>query len=76
MVIIILENLHRLAYTLLYGKLQNYSRVCFYAFYIQIHNHREKGGEEMKKLAIQIVVIGTMVATYALPILAAGGAGY
>ena len=30
----------------------------------------------MKKLAIQIFVIGTIIATYALPVLARGGAGY
>ena len=29
----------------------------------------------MKKLAIQLFVIGTIVATYALPILAAGDCG-
>jgi len=29
----------------------------------------------MKKLAIQLFVIGTIIATYALPILAASGAG-
>jgi hypothetical protein len=29
----------------------------------------------MKKLAIQVFVIGTIIATYALPILASGGAG-
>jgi hypothetical protein len=30
----------------------------------------------MKKLAIQVFVIGTMIATYALPVLARGGGGY
>lgn len=29
----------------------------------------------MKKLAIQVFIIGTILATYALPILACGGAG-
>jgi hypothetical protein len=29
----------------------------------------------MKKLAIQLFIIGTIVATYALPVLAAGGSG-
>jgi hypothetical protein len=32
-------------------------------------------GEKMKKLAIQLFVIGTIIATYALPLLACGGAG-
>jgi len=35
----------------------------------------EKGGGKMKKLAIQLFVIGTIIATYALPVLARGGAG-
>ena len=35
----------------------------------------ETGGEKMKKLAIQLFVIGTIIATYALPVLARGGAG-
>jgi hypothetical protein len=35
----------------------------------------EKGGGKMKKLAIQLFVIGTILATYALPVLAYGGAG-
>jgi len=29
----------------------------------------------MKKLAIQLMVIGTIIATYALPVLAMGGGG-
>ena len=29
----------------------------------------------MKKLAVQLFIIGVMVATYALPVLAAGGGG-
>jgi hypothetical protein len=29
----------------------------------------------MKKLAIQLFVIGSIIATYALPVLAKGGAG-
>jgi hypothetical protein len=29
----------------------------------------------MKKLVLQLFVIGALVATYALPVLAAGGAG-
>ena len=30
----------------------------------------------MKKLAIQLFVIGTIISIYALPVLARGGAGY
>ena len=29
----------------------------------------------MKKLAVQLFIIGVMVATYALPVLASGGSG-
>jgi len=36
----------------------------------------EKGEEKMKKLAIQLFVIGTIISIYALPVLARGGAGY
>ena len=35
----------------------------------------EPEGGKMKKLAIQLFVIGTILATYALPVLASGGAG-
>ena len=35
----------------------------------------EKGEGKMKKLVIQLFVIGTIIATYALPVLAHGGAG-
>jgi hypothetical protein len=35
----------------------------------------EKGEGKMKKLAIQLFVIGIIIATYALPVLARGGAG-
>jgi len=35
----------------------------------------EKGGEKMKKLAIQLFVIGTIIATYTLPVLACCGVG-
>ena len=35
----------------------------------------ETGGGKMKKLAIQVFIIGTIIATYALPVLASGGAG-
>jgi len=34
-----------------------------------------KKEKKMKKLAIQLFVIGTIIATYALPVLAYGGAG-
>ena len=30
---------------------------------------------EMKKLAVQLFIIGVIVATYALPVLASGGSG-
>jgi hypothetical protein len=35
----------------------------------------EKGGEKMRKFAIQVFIIGTIIATYALPVLARGGGG-
>ena len=35
----------------------------------------ETEGETMKKLAIQLFVIGIIMATYALPVLAMGGPG-
>ena len=35
----------------------------------------ETEGEKMKKLAIQLFVIGIIMATYALPVLAMGGPG-
>jgi hypothetical protein len=35
-----------------------------------------KKEKKMKKLVIQLFVIGTIVATYALPVLAVGGGGY
>ena len=35
----------------------------------------KKEEKKMKKLAIQLFVIGTIIATYALPVLARGGAG-
>jgi hypothetical protein len=34
-----------------------------------------KKEKKMKKLAIHLFVIGTIIATYALPVLAAGNAG-
>jgi hypothetical protein len=35
----------------------------------------ETGGGKMKKIAIQVFIIGTFIATYALPVLACCGAG-
>jgi hypothetical protein len=35
----------------------------------------ETEGEKMKKLTIQLFVIGTIIASYALPVLAMGGPG-
>ena len=70
-----LENFHWLAYALLYGKLQNYSHVCFCVPCIP-PTPIETGGGQMKKLAIQLFVIGTIIATYALPVLARGGPGF
>lgn len=34
-----------------------------------------KRRKNMKKLAIQLLVIGAMIASYAMPVLAAGGGG-
>jgi len=34
-----------------------------------------KKERKMKKLAIQLFIIGTIIATYALPVLAKGGGG-
>jgi hypothetical protein len=35
----------------------------------------KRRGEVMKKLVLQLFVIGVLVATYALPVLAGGGGG-
>jgi hypothetical protein len=35
-----------------------------------------KKEKKMKKLAIHLFVIGTIIATHALPVLARGGAGF
>jgi len=59
---------------LLYGKLQNYSHVCFCIPASKPTTVETEGGK-MKKLAIQLFVIGTIIATYALPVLACGGCG-
>ncbi len=40
----------------------------------QIINTRQKE-EKMKKLMVQLFIIGVVIATYALPVLANGGAG-
>jgi hypothetical protein len=57
--------------------MENYKTTMTYAFVIPASKPTtvEKGGENMKKLAIQVFVIGTIIATYALPVLAKGGAG-
>jgi hypothetical protein len=36
----------------------------------------KKKEKKMKKLASQLFIIGTIVATYALPVLAVGGGGF
>jgi uncharacterized membrane protein len=40
----------------------------------QIFNKKQKE-EKMKKLMVQLFIIGVVIATYALPVLACGGAG-
>lgn len=40
----------------------------------QIFNKGQKE-EKMKKLMVQLFIIGVVIATYALPVLACGGAG-
>jgi uncharacterized membrane protein len=48
------------------------------AQYLLIHcriiNKGQKEGK-MKKLMVQLFIIGVVIATYALPVLASGGAG-
>jgi hypothetical protein len=55
----------------------NYKTIVTYAFVFpaSIPIPSEKGEKKMKKLAIQLFVIGTIRATYVLPVLARGGAG-
>jgi hypothetical protein len=55
----------------------NYKTTITYAFVFPASKPTtvETGGGKMKKLAIQLFVIGTIIATYALPVLAHGGAG-
>ena len=57
--------------------MENYKTTVPYAFLFPASKPPtvEKGGEKMKKFAIQLFVIGTIIATYALPVLARGGAG-
>ena len=55
----------------------NYKTTVTYAFVFPASKliTIETGGGKMKKLAIQLFVIGTIIAIYALPVLARGGAG-
>jgi len=57
--------------------MENYKTIVAYAFVFPASKSTtvEKGGGKMKKLAIQLFVIGTIIATYALPVLAMGGGG-
>jgi hypothetical protein len=58
--------------------IENHKTTLAYAFVFPTSNLTtvETGGEKMKKLAIQLFVIGTIIATYALPVLARGGPGF
>jgi hypothetical protein len=58
--------------------MENYKTTVAYAFVLPAYKPTpiRKGGGKMKKLAIQLFVIGTIIATYALPVLARGGAGW
>ncbi len=57
--------------------MENHKTTITYAFVLPASKPTtvEKEGEKMKKLAIQLFIIGTILATYALPVLAHGGAG-
>ena len=57
--------------------MENYKTIVTYAFVLPASKPTpiEKGEGKMKKLAIQLFVIGTIIATYALPVLAVGGGG-
>ena len=57
--------------------MENYKTTIAYAFVFPASNLTTVGkkGGKMKKLAIKVLVIGTIIATYALPVLAVGGAG-
>ena len=58
--------------------MENYKTTATYAFVLSASKPTtaETEGGKMKKLAIQVFVIGTIIATYALPVLARGGAGW
>ncbi len=43
--------------------------------FAKMSNSNERKGGVMKKLVLQLFVIGALVATYALPVLACGGGG-
>ncbi len=43
--------------------------------FAQTSNSNERKGGVMKELVLQLFVIGALVATYALPVLAMGGGG-
>jgi len=57
--------------------MENYKTTIAYAFVFPGSKPPtvETEGEKMKKLAIQLFVIGIIMATYALPVLAMGGPG-
>jgi hypothetical protein len=57
--------------------MENYKTILAYAFVFPGSKPPtvETEGEKMKKLAIQLFVIGIIMATYALPVLAMGGSG-
>ena len=57
--------------------MENYKTTVAYAFVFPASKPStvKSKGEKMKKLAIQIFVIGTIIATYALPVLARYGGG-
>ena len=58
--------------------MENYITTVAYAIVFpasHTHRKRRRKNEKMKKLAIQLFVIGTIIATYALPVLAMGGPG-
>jgi len=45
------------------------------AQYLLIYTFNQEKEEKMKKLMVQLFIIGVVMATYALPVLANGGAG-
>jgi hypothetical protein len=57
--------------------MENYKTTLAYAIVFPAFKPTpiEKGEKKMKKLAIQLFVIGTIIAIYALPVLACGGCG-